>query len=142
LAEAFSEQIVSSVRFCLPQGMLAAPTLTRALRERGGLVDEWVLYDTQPEESDLTGARARYVQEGAHWIVFTSSSTVENWHALQLQPLPGAPCPKVISLGPVTSCTVQNLGYELAAQAPVSTLDSLLETILGLSIELDHARHR
>ena len=35
---------------------------------------------------DVTGARARYLREGAHWITFTSASTAENWYALQLQP--------------------------------------------------------
>jgi len=141
LGESFSAEKVRSARFCLPQGRLADPLLVNHLRERGGTVEEWTLYETQPEGEDPSGARARYLREGAHWITFTSSSTVENWHALQLQPASGAPRPGAVSLGPVTSATLRKLGYEIAAQAPASTLDSLVGTICQLSIDLPHADH-
>jgi uroporphyrinogen III methyltransferase/synthase len=126
---------VASKRFCLPHGRLADPLLANHLRGLGGLVEEWPLYDTQPEQEDPTGARVRYLREGAHWITFTSSSTAENWHALQLQPASGAARPKAVSMGPVTSATLRNLDYEIAAEAPFSTLDSLVATICKLSIE-------
>jgi uroporphyrinogen III methyltransferase / synthase len=139
LAECFSGKVVTSARFCLPHGQLADPLLADHLHEWGGSVEEWLLYDTELEQEDLTGARARYLREGAHWITFTSSSTVENWHALQLQPASGAPQPKVVSMGPVTSTTLHKLGYEIAAEAPASTLDALIATICRLSIESRHA---
>jgi uroporphyrinogen III methyltransferase/synthase len=135
MAECFSEKIVRAKRFCLPQGNLAEPLLANHLRGLGGSVEEWTLYETQPEEEDQSGARGRYLREGAHWITFTSSSTVENWHALKLQPAPGAPQPKVISMGPVTSATLRRLDYPIAAEAPASTLDSLVATICRLTIE-------
>jgi uroporphyrinogen III methyltransferase/synthase len=139
LAECFSVKEVASKRFCLPHGRRADPLLANHLRGLGGVVEEWTLYDTGPEQEDPTGARARYLREGADWITFTSSSTAENWHALQLQPAPGAPRPKVVSMGPVTSVTLRKLGYEIAAEAPSSTLDSLIATISRLRIELGHA---
>ncbi len=135
MAEILSRSHVSGARFCLPHGNLADPFLANLLREKGGLVEEWTIYHTEPEHEDLTGARARYFREGAHAIAFASSSAVENWHALQLQPASGAPRPKVISMGPVTSATLRKLGYEIAAESPVSTLDSLVETIGRLSID-------
>jgi len=139
LAECFPAQEVASKRFCLPHGRLADPLLANLLREKGGLVEEWTLYDTEPEQEDPTGARARFLREGAHWITFTSSSTVENWHALQLQPASGAPRPKAVSMGPVTSATLRKLGYEIAAESPASTLDSLVATLCRLNIESSHA---
>jgi uroporphyrinogen III methyltransferase/synthase len=132
LAECFSAKEVASKRFCLPHGRLADPLLGNFLREKEGFVEEWTLYDTEPEHEDLTGARARFLREGAHWITFTSSSTAENWHALQLQPASGSPRPKVVSMGPVTSATLRKLGYEIAAEAPASTLDALIATICAL----------
>jgi len=132
LAEAFFPSMVKAARFCLPQGRLADPLLTDHLRSLGGIVEPWIVYDTQPEPDDTTGARARFQREGAHWITFTSSSTVENWHALQLQPAPGAPRPQAVSLGPVTSATLRQLDYAVAAEAPVSTLDSLVERLVKL----------
>jgi uroporphyrinogen III methyltransferase/synthase len=139
LAECFSAKDVASRRFCLPHGRLADPLLANHLRQQGGLVEEWILYDTEPEREDLTGARARYLHEGAHWITFTSSSTAENWHALQLEPASGAPHPRAVSLGPVTSATLRKLGYEIAAESPASTHDSLVATICRLTIESRHA---
>ena len=135
LARKFSEIDVSKGRFCIPHGDLADPLLGASLRERGAIVDEWTVYETRPETEDVTGARARYLEEGAHWIIFASSSAVENWHALQLPPAPGAPQPKAVSIGPVTSATLRKLGYEIAAESPASTLDSLVDTICKLSID-------
>ena len=135
LTKKLCEKNLTALRFCLPHGNLADPLLANQLRAKGAEVEEWILYRTEPEQDDLTGARARYLREGAHWITFTSSSTAENWHALELQPASGAPQPKAISLGPVTSATLRKLGYEVTAEAPVSTIDSLVETICKLNIE-------
>jgi uroporphyrinogen III methyltransferase/synthase len=135
LSEAFSTDRILSQRFCLPHGRLADPLLAHHLRGQGGLVDEWLLYDTVPEQEDPSGSRARFIREGAHAITFTSSSTVENWHALHLEPEQGQPRPKVISLGPVTSQTLQKLGYSVSAQSPQSTIDSLVETICRSGID-------
>jgi uroporphyrinogen III methyltransferase/synthase len=138
LAEMFYEEMVKGLRFCLPHGRLADPLLANQLRKLSGRVDEWMLYDTQPEKEDATGARARYLKEGAHWITFTSSSTSENWRALHLKPEDGVPIPKAISMGPVTSATMRRLGLEVQAEA-AANIDSLVETIIQLSIELRHA---
>jgi uroporphyrinogen III methyltransferase/synthase len=129
LSRSFSRDLVSSGRFCLPHGKLADPLLAEHLRAQGGRVDEWILYETQPEENDLNGARARYLAEGAHGITFTSASTVKNWQALHLEPLAGRPKPKIISMGPVTSETLTALGYEIAAEAEQSTIESLVEAV-------------
>jgi uroporphyrinogen III methyltransferase/synthase len=139
LAECFAARDVASRRFCLPHGRMADPSLAAHLRQFGGFVEEWTLYDTEPEREDPTGARARYLREGAHWITFTSSSTAENWQALQLEPASGVPRPKAVSMGPVTSATLRKLGYEIAAEAPASTLDALIATICRLTIESRHA---
>ena len=135
LADSLLETVASPARFCLPHGTLAGPSLAKQLREKGNAVEEWILYDTQPEPEDLTGARARYLREGAHWITFTSASTVENWHALQLQPAAGMPRPKVVSMGPVTSAALRKLGYDIVAESPVSTIDALIATICSLNIK-------
>jgi uroporphyrinogen III methyltransferase/synthase len=141
LAKCFSKQEVVGKRFCLPHGKLANPELADHLQKLGGLIEEWLLYDTQPEEDDASGARTRFFKEGAHWVTFTSSSTVENWHALHLRPEDGKPEPKAVSMGPVTSATLRKLGFPIAAEAKAATLDSLVETLVQLSIESRHADH-
>lgn len=132
LAELFPPTLAEGARFCFPHGRLADPGLANHLRQTGAEVEEWTIYDTQPEEEDLTGSRARYFKEGAHWITFTSSSAAENWDTLHLKPEDGAPLPQVVSLGPVTTATLKKLGYDVAGQAEKSSLDSLVETIVKL----------
>jgi uroporphyrinogen III methyltransferase/synthase len=134
LAEAFISMDIRSLRFCLPHGNLAGPLLADHLRNSRAMLEQWLIYDTVPETDDVTGARARYLREGAHWITFTSASTVENWNALQLQPVAGVPRPQEASIGPVTSAELRRLGYQVAAEAPVATLDSLVETICRLAV--------
>ncbi len=135
LAEAFSKIDIRGLRVCLPHGNKADPFLADYLRKNGATVEEWTVYETTPETEDCTGARARYLREGAHFITFTSASTVENWHALQLQPVDGAPRPQAVSIGPVTSAELQNLNYQEVAEAPGATIHSLIETICRLAIE-------
>jgi uroporphyrinogen III methyltransferase/synthase len=132
LAKEFDRIGISGSRICLPHGNLADPHFAQYLRENGGQVEEWKLYETQTEKEDATGARARFLREGADWITFTSSSTVENWQALQLVAAPGLPQPKPVSMGPVTSATLRKLGYKIAAEAPASTIDALIATICNL----------
>lgn len=139
LARAFSSVELRGARFCLPQGRLADSLLAKHLSEGGATVEPWTLYDTQPEEEDATGARARYLREGAHWITFSSSSAAENWHALHLQTAADAPIPQVISMGPVTSTTLRQLGYEIAAQSPMASLDSMVETLRTVCDEANKA---
>ena len=134
LAQCFTEELARGKRFCLPHGNLADPVLSEHLKKLGAEIEEWTVYETQPEKEDLTGARARFLEEGAHWITFTSSSTARNWHALQLQPKAGAPVPRAVSMGPVTSATLRELGYEIAAEAPSSTIDALVATIQQLNV--------
>jgi uroporphyrinogen III methyltransferase/synthase len=135
LAAALANVELKGLRFCLPQGSLADPALAGDLSVRGAVVEPWILYDTVPETGDVNGARARFLREGAHWITFTSASTVENWHRLGLKPATGASVPRAISMGPVTSTALRKLGYEIAAESESATLDSLVETIQRLYIE-------
>lgn len=129
LARAFPDDLIPGQRFILPQGRLAGAELADYLRQRSGLVEAWTVYDTQPETEDITGARARYLREGAHAITFTSSSTVENWQALQLQPEQGTPQPKIVCMGPVTRATLLKLGYPDILESSEATIDSLVETL-------------
>lgn len=129
LAGLFEKEDVKGKRFCLVEGTLADPGLSNHLKSRGAVVEAWTLYETQPETRDLTGHRARFIQEGAHFIAFTSASTVDNWQALGLEPASGMPRPRIISMGPVTSQRLRELGCEIAAEAENATLDSLIETI-------------
>ncbi len=132
LAAAFAELDVKGKRFCLVQGTLADPGLAERLQSRGAVVEAWTLYRTQPETTDAGGARERFMREGAHWIIFTSASTVENWYRLGLQPTDGVSAPRAISIGPVTSDALRQRNIALAAEARQATLDSVIDSIRHL----------
>jgi uroporphyrinogen III methyltransferase/synthase len=86
-------------------------------------------YRTSPPEG--AAAAAAEILEAAdrpHWITFTSSSTVHNFLAVAgTAALEGV---RVASIGPVTSATARELGIQVAVEAPVFTVDGLVQAIL------------
>jgi uroporphyrinogen III methyltransferase/synthase len=128
LAQTFSADEVAGRRVCFLHGNRASVFLPQFLRKLGAELTEWMVYRTQPETEDLTGARQRYQEEGAHWLTFASSSAVENWHELGLGS-GGGPKPKIASMGPVTSGTLRRLGYDVTVEAKAQTVAALAEAI-------------
>lgn len=99
------------------------------LKEKGVTVTYLEVYKTLPELDDFTGAKQRLIENGADWIIFTSSSAVENFHALKIKV---SKC-RFASLGPVTSATMKKLGYTVDLEAEKSKIERLVEGILRLS---------
>lgn len=102
-----------------------------------------VARDLIPEELEKLGARVQVVEayrtvkpehvswpESSHpdWVVFTSSSTVENFHALfGAERLKGV---RVASIGPVTSVTARRLGIEVSVEPEEHTIPALAQAIV------------
>jgi uroporphyrinogen III methyltransferase/synthase len=133
LANAFAPEELRGSRICLARSALGSQELPGSLRRFGAHVEEWVLYDTEPEMGDRTGARGRFLEEGAHWILFASSSAAENWQKLGLRPGEGASSPQALSIGPVTTQALQRLGVVVAAEASEHSIDGLVSCLLGLA---------
>ena len=68
----------------LARAEVTRDVLAKELAAMGAIVDEAIAYRTLPETEDVSGAIARFREEGADLITFTSSSTVENFLALKL----------------------------------------------------------
>src|SRR5947209_16098653 len=105
---------VENLRILLARAEKARDVLPKQLSDLGAIVDEGFAYRTVPETRDATGARSRFLEEGADLITFTSSSTVENFLAF------GLPWPKnmqVASIGPITSKTAREHGVKVAIEA-------------------------
>src|SRR5439155_27309674 len=132
IAEAFTDyQSIENLRILLMRAEIANPELPRELERLGAIVDDVASYQTVPETEDRNGAAERLLQEGADWITFTSSSTVENFHArFDLPALRGKfPRLKVASIGPQTSKTLRKLEVEPDGQAREHTIDGLVRAI-------------
>lgn len=131
-AEALGVQIpremVEGKRVCLPRSSIGNPELSKELLTKGGELWEWPIYDTVAETEDLWGNRQRFIEEGADWVLFSSSSTVEHWHPLQIQT--AGKKPQFGSMGPVTSAKMRELGYEIGFEATPHTITGFVESLL------------
>jgi len=117
---------VENLRILIARAEKARDVLPRELSKLGAIVDEASAYRTVPETRDITGARRRFLEEGADLITFTSSSTVENFLAL------GLAWPKgmlVASIGPITSKTARDRGLKIDIEARRHDIEGLVEAI-------------
>jgi len=126
LADLQKETTVENLKFLLARAEGARPMLAEELTKLGAIVDEAVAYRTVPETDDTTGGIKRFREEGADLITFTSSSTVENFMALNL-PLPQGL--KTASIGPITSGTMKSLGLSVDIEAKEHDIPHLVEAI-------------
>lgn len=117
---------VENQRFLLARAEQARDVLPKELTRLGAIVDEAVAYRTVPETEDVSGGIARFRNEGADMITFTSSSTVENFLALNL-PLP--PNLKTASIGPITSKTMRDRGLRVDVEAKQYDIPGLTTAI-------------
>jgi uroporphyrinogen III methyltransferase/synthase len=99
------------------------------LTELGAIVDEAIAYRTVPETTDTAGGLERFRGEGADMITFTSSTTVENFLALQL---PRPKHLKTASIGPITSETMRKNGLGVDVEAATYDVDGLVDAIVRL----------
>jgi uroporphyrinogen III methyltransferase/synthase len=128
LASQIPVEMVQGKRVCLPRSSIGNPELSKVLIEKGGDLWEWPIYDTVPETEDPFGNRQRFIEEGADWVLFSSSSTVEYWHPLQIQT--AGKKPRFGSMGPVTTAKMQELGYEIGFEAAPHTIPGFVESLI------------
>jgi len=127
LAKEFRKQgNIENLRILIARAEKARDLLPRELSALGAIVDEGFAYRTVPETRDDSGARRRLLEEGADLITFTSSSTVENFLALDL-PWPAKM--QVASIGPITSKTARERGLDVAVEARRHDIPGLIEAI-------------
>jgi uroporphyrinogen III methyltransferase/synthase len=124
-------QNIENVKILLMRAEVANPELPRELEELGAIVDDIACYQTVPETDDLTGAAAKLLEGGADWITFTSSSTVENFHARFDLPalLQKFPRTRLASIGPETSKALKHLDLAPTVEAKPHTIDGLVKSL-------------
>ncbi len=102
----------------------ARGVLEDSLRQRGVEVDLLALYRTVAEPLDQA---ARTAALGADYATFTSASSARFFHAAA-GTLDG---PRLVSIGPVTSAQLTELGYQPSLEATEHTPDGLVEALLA-----------
>lgn len=132
IADAFKRhQSIENLRVLLLRAQVANPEIVQALEKQGAIVDDVSVYKTVPETEDRNGAAARLLADGADWVTFTSSSTVENFHARFDLPalIQKFPRLKTASIGPETTKALRTLGLTPDVEARVHTIDGLAESL-------------
>lgn len=122
---------VENLSVLLPRAQVANPDLPEELERLGAIVDDVPVYKTVPETGDASGAAEKLTDSGADWITFTSSSTVENFHARFDLPdlLETYPDIKIASIGPETSKALRALEIEPSVEAAEHTIDGLVAAL-------------
>jgi uroporphyrinogen III methyltransferase/synthase len=120
---------VENLKFLLVRAQGAREVLPKRLAELGAIVDEAIAYQTVPETTDTSGALERMRTEGADLVTFTSSSTVENFLALNL-PWPSQM--KTASIGPITSETMRKNNLPVDVEATRYDVEGLVSAVLKL----------
>jgi len=119
---------VENLKILLARAEEAREILPVELEKLGAIVDEVVAYRTVPETEDVSGGMARFREQGADLITFTSSSTAKNFHQLNLPQPAGL---KTASIGPVTSATMKELGFAVDIEAAIHDIPGLVQAILN-----------
>lgn len=129
---AFEKKDVSGRNILLPRAAEARPILPEQLAKMGAVVDEVPVYRTQP----ATDRADRLIEElgtgSIDMITFTSSSTVTNFKSLLPQDrfdelIRGV---AIASIGPITSETAREQGFEVHLTADSFTIPGLVAAIL------------
>jgi uroporphyrinogen III methyltransferase/synthase len=130
-------ETIENLRILLMRAEVANQELFAELDQMGAIVDDVACYRTVPETEDLEGNAARLEKDGADWITFTSSSTVENFNArFDLAKLKERfPATRLASIGPETSKTLRNLGFEPDVEAPEHNVPGLARALTKASRE-------
>jgi len=119
-------------RVLVPRAAVARDVLPEGLAAKGWEVDVVEAYRTAAVALDERRAAA---VAAADVVTFTSSSTVTNFlDALGDRPVP----PVVAAIGPVTAQTARDRGLRVDVEAPVHTIDGLVDALVAWAA--DHPR--
>lgn len=121
LVQALTGQDMQGKRVLIPRAAQARDTVPDALRLMGAEVDIVEAYRTIVPDSGEAPE--------ADWVTFTSSSTVENFIALN--PPGTIQRYKTASIGPITSETLRMHGIEPTVEATPHTTEGVIDAILA-----------
>lgn len=113
-------------------GNLGGGTLVDRLTGEGrAIVDRLEVYENSPQPIEAMPDRERFCQEGADYMVFTSSSTVHSFteRAADFQRSPTARSPEPVSFGPQTTAALEKYGLKPRLQLTHPGLDELIELL-------------
>ena len=136
LADALvAKKVVRGNRFLLLRADIARPILRERLLQDGAAeVRDLPIYQTRSAQSLPPPLIDALAAGEVNWITFTSSSTVKGFISL-LGPDARATLGnlRIASIGPITSRTLRELGFDPTVEADTFNVDGLVQAILELT---------
>ena len=129
LARAFDRKGVSldNLKCLWVKGEQTCEVIDDYMKEKHAILDQAIAYRSVPETDDPTGGQARFKEEGADIITFTSALTVECFLDLGLSIPDGC---LIASMGPITSEQIRENGYDVDIEPAQSTIPDLVEAVV------------
>ena len=132
IAAAFKKfESIENEKICILRAEVANPELVKDLEDMGAIVDDIAIYKTVPETEDPTGVAAKFLADGADWLTFMSSSSVQHFHERFDLPKLAKQFPKmkIATIGPETTKSLAGLGLKPTKEADPHTLDGLVAAL-------------
>jgi len=133
LLESLAGRDLRGKAFLIPRAKVARDLVPRVLQERGARVEVVEAYETV-KPSLAPGELERLLTPRPDVITFTSSSTVSNFARL-LKDAKLRDCIRgaaIASIGPITSATAREFGFEVTVEAAEFTIPGLVAALVKL----------
>ncbi len=132
VVDAFQAEAVSGKKILIPRAEEARPILPAELKKMGAIVEEVTAYRTRQARDNAETLLSALQAGEIDVVTFTSSSTAKNFKALlpvnaDLDTLMRGVV--IASIGPITSDTASDLGFQVRVTAESFTIPGLCEAI-------------
>lgn len=130
-----NEHGVENLKICVVAGNRNSGALPKKLEEVGrAIVDVFPVYSTDDADISAHQSAADFRENGAHAIVFASSSAVKSFisQAAALTLCPEAVRPQVVAIGAPTASELRAAAIPVAGTAQKATPGAIVETILKI----------
>lgn len=135
IVEGLKKIVSPGEKILFPKAEITRDVIPNELRKIGIAVDELVVYKTISEDKMPQDVLEMLKAGNIDYITFTSSSTAKNFAKLAGGTTSNILSKtKICSIGPITSKTLNELGYKVDIEAKEYTTDGLLKTIIKDSI--------
>ena len=128
LAEAFAAQPLNGARVLIPSAAVSRDVLPGELRKRGATVEVVEAYRNVLPDEAAERARLIFQHPYPDWVLFASSSAVDN--LVRLAGTEALRNLKIATIGPITSKTVLKYGLEVSAEAGTHTAGGLVDSVI------------
>ncbi len=132
VVEAFRQMDVQGRSFLIPRAKEAREILPESLKKMGAKVDLVTAYQNVKPVENVERIKKLLLENKLSVITFTSSSTVKNFlELLDSKELKASlKNTKIASIGPITSQTLREAGYQVDIQPQEHTIAALTESIV------------